>query len=273
MKKIDTIKAVYFSPTRTTKTVVETVAEALSEKLAVPWEVVDFTLPQRRQEPLVFGETDLVVFGVPVYAGRVPNVIVKYIATLQGNDAAGIPIVLYGNRNYDDALIELRDLMENGHIHTLAAGAFIGEHSFSRILAKDRPDEADLAKARRFAWEAVEKLKLRYKDDGPVAVKGQSPYRPYFKPVMKDGSHADIRKVVSKVKDTCTNCGICSEVCPMGSIPKEDVRSYTGICIKCGACIKLCPVQARYYDDQEYLFHKRDLEEVYERRAEPELFF
>ena len=30
--------------------------------------------------------------------------------------------------------------------------------------------------------------------------------------------------------------------------------------------------QARYYDDPGYIYHKEELEELYERRAEPETF-
>ena len=44
-------------------------------------------------------------------------------------------------------------------------------------------------------------------------------------------------------------------------------------CIKCGACIKKCPQGAKYYEDPGYLYHKTELEEMYTRRAEPEMFF
>ena len=58
----------------------------------------------------------------------------------------------------------------------------------------------------------------------------------------------------------------------MGSIDPADVRNFINICIKCGACIKKCPVEARYYDDESYLYHKHDLETTYARRAEPTVF-
>lgn len=87
-----------------------------------------------------FRQAILSVFGTPVIAGRVPNVLLKYLADIRGNGALGVPVVLYGNRNYDDALIELRDIMEAGGIRTIAAGAFIGEHSFSKVLGAGRPD-------------------------------------------------------------------------------------------------------------------------------------
>ena len=58
----------------------------------------------------------------------------------------------------------------------------------------------------------------------------------------------------------------------MGSIDKDNVAKYNNICIKCGACIKKCPMGARYYDDEGYLYHKSELEEMYQRRAENEIF-
>ena len=272
MTAVTTIKAVWFSPTGTTQKTVTKIAATLSRELELPLATDDFTLPERRTQALRFSSHDLVVFGTPVYAGRVPNVLIKYIKTLSGRGALGIPVVLYGNRNYDDALIELRDAMEEGGIHTVAAAAFIGEHSFSTVLAAHRPDAADLAKAEAFGNAVAEKIRSRAIGTAPVFVRGETPYRPYYTPRLKDGTPIDIRKVTSKITDDCTYCGICAAVCPMGSLDADDPAKFTGICIKCGACIKGCPRHARYYNDEGYLFHKRDLEEVYTRRAEPELF-
>lgn len=165
------ITAVYFSPTHTTKTVCETIAKELSLTLGIPWKSRSFTLPAERTAPLQFDPASLIIFGVPVYAGRVPNFLGKYIQQTIGNNAMAIPIVVYGNRAYDDALIELRDMLETCHLHTIAAAAFIGEHSFSRILAKGRPDNQDLGKARHFAQavaSAIENNRWRT----PIAVKG-----------------------------------------------------------------------------------------------------
>ena len=140
---INKVWAVYFSATGTTEKIVTKIAKTVAQKLGIEYGTRDFTLPVSRAENLKFNANDLVIFGTPVYAGRVPNLMLKYLATIEGNDAIGVPVVLYGNRNYDDALIELRDILEKGKIHTIAA-AFIGEHSFSYTLAKDVPDADDM---------------------------------------------------------------------------------------------------------------------------------
>lgn len=258
------IWAMYFSPTGTTEKVVREIATVLAKEKEP--EIYDFTLPQKRAQGKEFTENDAVVFGVPVYAGRVPNVLLKYLDTVKGSGALAIPVVLYGNRNYDDALIELRNILENNGFHTVAAGAFIGEHSFSKILAAGRPDEKDMEIVRKFA------SKIILENRGRIKVKGEEPIRGYYQPRDRHGVFIDIRKVKPLTADTCDNCKLCAEVCPMGSISFDNVREFNGICIKCGSCIKKCPKGAKYYVDEGYLYHKAELEEMYTRRAEPEVF-
>ena len=273
--KFNRVWAVYFSATGTTKRLVTAVADNLSQKFGVPCESFDFTLPEERKAPKRFEADDLVVFGTPVYAGRVPNILLKYLMTLEGGGAAAVPLVLYGNRDYDDALIELRDVLEKTGFHTLTAGAFIGEHSFSDVLAAGRPDRQDMEKAQVFAELTYEKAAAitNIQDASPVAVKGTpAPYRGYYQPRDRKGTPVDIRKVKPLTGDTCTDCKLCSAVCPMGSISPEDPSQYTGICIKCGACVKKCPKGAKYYDDAGYLNHNTELEEGYKRRGEVKLY-
>lgn len=267
--------AVYFSATDTTKKTVLTIADEAARLLGAEREDYDFTLPGMRENGFAAGKDDLVIFGTPVYAGRVPNVLLKYLATIQGNGALAVPVVLFGNRNFDDGLIELRDILENTGFHTVAAVAFVGEHSFSKTLAAGRPDADDMKEALAFAGKVAEKVKGLPEGEAPAPVEVEGvphPYRGYYQPRDRKGVSIDIRKVKSLVSDACDDCKICADVCPMGSISHENVREYTGICIKCGACIKKCPKQARYYEDEGYLYHQHELEEGYTRRAAISLF-
>lgn len=266
------IWAVYFSPTNTTKKTVTTIATTLAQQLGSPLEQLDFTLPKVREKVAAFAPNDLVVLGTPVIAGRVPNVLLPYLNTLVGNGALAVPVVCYGNRNYDDALIELRNLLETHGFHTIAGGAFIGEHSFSKTLGGGRPDKLDLPIMEKFGRDIAAKISSGKIPTEPVFVKGETPIRDYYKPRDREGHFVDIRKVKPKTNDNCNNCGLCAMVCPMGSINPENVREYQGICIKCGACVKKCPQGAKYYDDPDYLYHKLELELEFERRAEPEVF-
>ena len=270
------IWAVYFSGTGTTRRTVERIASGLAEKLALPVEKVDFSRPQVRQQELRFDAADLVVFGTPVYAGRVPNVLLPFLQKkIAGGDALAVPVVLFGNRNYDDALIELRNILAADGLHPVAAAAFVGEHSFSRTLGQGRPNENDEALMDEFAAKTADLVRrLPAAPEKPVAVRGQEPLRPYYTPRDRAGNPINILKVKPKTDMTrCGGCGLCAEMCPMGSIDPTDVSAVRGICIKCCACVKGCPTGAKYFDDAGYLYHQHELEAQYARPAENEVFY
>lgn len=270
------IWAVYFSGTGTTRRTVERIASGLAEKLSLPVEKVDFSRPPVRQQELRFDAADLVVFGTPVYAGRVPNVLLPFLQKkIAGGDALAVPVVLFGNRNYDDALIELRNILAADGLHPVAAAAFVGEHSFSRTLGQGRPNENDEALMDEFAAKTADLVRrLPAAPEKPVAVRGQEPLRPYYTPRDRAGNPINILKVKPKTDMTrCGGCGLCAEICPMGSIDPTDVSAVRGICIKCCACVKGCPTGAKYFDDAGYLYHRHELEAQYARPAENEVFY
>lgn len=274
--KLEKIWAVYFSGTGTTRRTVERIAGGIASRLNLTAERVDFSRPAVRQETLRFGEKDLVVFGTPVYAGRVPNVLLPFLRErVVGGGALAVPVVLFGNRNYDDALIELRNILAADGMHPIAAGAFVGEHSFSRVLGADRPNAEDEALMDEFAARVAELAAGL--DAAPVksaAVRGQEPLRPYYTPRDRAGNPINILKVKPKTDlSRCGGCGLCADLCPMGSIDPADVSAVRGICIKCCACVKDCPTGAKFFDDAGYLYHQHELEAQYARPAENEVFY
>ncbi len=155
--KISRVWTVSFSPTGTSKKTIDAIASSISggEQASL-----DLTYPLAADEQS-FGADELVVIGVPVYAGRVAPLAVQRLEKIQGNTTPAVLVVLYGNRDYEDALIELRDIARAASFVPVAASAFVGEHSYSAPempIAQGRPDQDDLDSASAFGSRISEKI-------------------------------------------------------------------------------------------------------------------
>ena len=272
--QIKKVWGVWFSATGTTEKVVNTLAKDIAGKLNVPFESHSFNTPAARKQELSFSADELVILGVPVYAGRVPNLILPYVqGSIKADGALAVPVVLYGNRNFDDGLMELRNVMRDNGFKPIAAGAFVGEHSFSTTLGAGRPDADDMTLCAQLAEKTVERVNAGVTE--LVAVEGCDPIRPYYTPRDRNGEPIkDFLKAKPMTDaDKCVKCGLCAQLCPMGSIDAEDFSNVAGKCIKCCACVKKCPTGAKYIDHEGYLYHQHELEDVYGvRRAETKIF-
>ena len=146
-------------------------------------------------------------------------------------------LVTYGNRQFDDALLELHDLALIRGFAPSAAASVVSEHSLSTAdspMAAGRPDTEDLGKARDFGAAVLAKLKSGA--SGLSIVPGNRPFKPY-----PDFHRAPV------TSDNCTACGFCVSACPTGAIYIERDKALTREqdCIVCQACVKGCPEKAR----------------------------
>lgn len=260
--KYTTTHTICYSPTRTSAEVAAHVTRGTAPERIVE---TDLTC-DRDTRPIRIGN-ELAVIAAPVYAGRIAPVARERFSRLQGEGTPAILLAVYGNRDYEDALIELRDLAVSRGFVPLAAGAFIGEHSYSRPgmpVAEGRPDRSDLAAAESFGRQAAEKLaSVSSPADLPaVTVPGNIPY----KEVKPSTPAAPVT-----LKENCTACGLCIELCPTAAIRFDDegeIATDPLLCTKCCACVKECPNQARIFDTP----YTAMLHTNFSARREPETF-
>ncbi|WP_163340654.1 EFR1 family ferrodoxin [Desulfopila sp. IMCC35008] len=262
--KIDRVQTLYFSPTGTTKTVVTEMSREYFGSKAPCFDLTypEYTLPQD------LSTGDLVFVGVPVYAGRVPALAVERLEGLQGNGASMVVTVVYGNREYEDALLELRNMALEHGFRVVAGCAFIGEHSFSTgelPIAAGRPDEDDLKIARKFAQQIRDNVKgLAEKGRGHLDVPGDKPY--------KEGM-MNLPFTVQVDEEKCTLCETCISTCPAGAISLSgQIIMSADLCILCCACIKGCPEEAVSLTAPPIMEKVVWLHENCKERKEPALF-
>jgi len=173
--------------------------------------------------------------------------------------------VLYGNRHYDDALLELKNTADEKGFAPIAAGAFVGEHSYTRNVGANRPDVSDARAQAEFGRRFLEKASADSSIPAPtLAVPGHFPYE---KPV----SNLQIAPVTNAA---CVDCQACVEGCPVGAISRNDPRLVdSSTCISCCYCVKVCPNGARSMEDPRILAAINRLETQFMTRREAETFF
>jgi hypothetical protein len=167
-----------FSPTGGSACIANEVAKGMEVGNIKTWNITK-EIPT---EQVWMGQGPVIV-SAPVYGGRIPGIALERLQKFNGERTPAIVLVTYGNRDYEDALKELCDVLTQQGFVPLAAGAFIAEHSYSTQempIAQGRPDEADKETARRFgaqvvtAWSKKEKTQYTPTE---IQVKANFPYK------------------------------------------------------------------------------------------------
>jgi ferredoxin len=263
---IPSVELVYFSPTMTTKHIVESIAKGIQDG---PFEHIDLTPPTAKKQEFEEFHSELAIVGTPVYGGRVPIDAISRLQRLKAHNTPAVVVVVYGNRAYDDALLELKTIASEIGFKPIAGGAFIGEHSFSTgetPIASGRPDVKDIEKAVEFGKKIRERIeKTKDLEDIPsLHVSGNYPYMER----QQLGAAFPIVK-----EELCNMCGKCAEVCPTATITlATTVTIKQDTCIECFACVKNCPTNAIIFENPILKEVAKWLSTNYSERKEPEIY-
>lgn len=228
--EVRNVCSVIFSPCGGTREVLG----AITEGLPLSKMKYDVTLPRDRGASLKFSKEDLVFFGFPVYGGRTPRNAPVIFETLSGDGTPAVLVAVYGNRDYDGALLDLHKLARSRGFVPVAASAAVAEHSLVPAVAGGRPDADDRAALAQFGREVLARVR-----EGVSEIEAPGAYPNLSTPP------ADAFRIEAD-PSLCTECGICFQKCPNEAIAKNDLRhTDSAKCILCCACIKYCPEKAR----------------------------
>ena len=228
--------AVYFSPTGNSKKAVSSIGELP----CVTVKTFDITGNVEVPETDLSG-FDFVVFGAPVYAGRIPACSVERFKKMKGSGTPCALVLTYGNRAYEDAPRGLGDIV--------AANGF--------RIQLGRPNKDDIAELQEFFFHMLAKAE----EPETVVPPGNYPYK--------------VVEAKAKFKPTtnsnCLACGMCVRDCPVGAI-EEDIKTVNDNCIGCMRCVKNCPMKAKSVVAQAFSDFEKLLSERLKNRKENEFF-
>lgn len=222
---------IYFSPTGSTKAVVQYMGKQFGEA-----ENIDLS---REVAPRTLSAEDFCVIGVPSFGGRVPGIATQRLGQLRGDHTPAVILTTYGNRAYEDTLLELKGTLEGRGFVCIGAAAVVTQHSIMREYGQGRPNEEDFRAMAAFA----EEIRGRLNNPQSVTVPGNRPYR-----------EVRVAPMGITVSESCKRCGLCVESCPVQAIPADDPKvTDTAKCISCMRCVALCPAQARTCDSAKVM--------------------
>ncbi|MFI3227752.1 MAG: 4Fe-4S binding protein [Clostridia bacterium] len=229
---INNASAIYFSPTESTK---KTTLQVLSA-FDTPKDEIDLTSFKSKLNKTSFAYDEIVIFGAAVHGGRVPAPFLEKLEEISGRNTPAVLVVTYGNRDYEDILLEMKDFIEKRGFIVIGAAAIIAQHSIIRSVAAERPDINDIVEINGFINKLLFKVN-QFDDviDMDVEVPGNFPYRIFSGVPLKP-----------KANRMCDKCGKCVDLCPVNAInPQNPSKTDKKICISCMRCIKYCPNSAR----------------------------
>lgn len=257
---IDNVTVFHFSPNGSTRKTALNVIQGLG---SIPVKEVDLSDFKTRWTKTAVDANTLAVFAFPVYSGRLPQVAKEIFNHFSSEGALAVAIVVYGNRDYDDALLELKNNLITCGFKPMAAAAFIAEHVMNSQVGNQRPDSADFEKQVAFGQKIKAKIDgLKNSSEASVEVSGNFPYR----------EQSDF-PIAPTVNDTCNSCMKCVKSCPVCAIdPVNPTRTDPFRCILCLRCVKICPNNARAITSPKFMLTIEKLGLMCTVRKEPSLF-
>lgn len=239
----------YFSGTENTKYI----AEQFSNKLLTNGDSVDIASMEEKDIP---EKMDLLIIGGPIYAGNIPENLIKYILRKTPKTDKFTNAFVYttsaGLLNANGVYSMASKLEKKGY-------KIIGMESFAMprnfYFGRYEPMKEDYIK------EMIENAKLKIDINAEKIIKNNfDKIEVKHKGILKLDLLEELFSVISrlmgksfKVNENCIKCMKCVKNCPTKNISeKKGVFKYGMSCMMCTRCIHNCPAHAITFGKKLY---------------------
>ena len=242
---------IIFSPTGGTEKVAHIIGSHWSESTVR----IDLSDAKTDFAKCAISKEDQVLIAMPSFGGRAPAVAIERLKKIAGHGAKCTLVCVYGNRAYEDTLVEMEDAAKESGFRVVAAVAAVAEHSIMPQYAAGRPDASDKKQLEQFAEQ------IAGKTEAAVSIPGNRPYK-------KAGGAG----FVPKPSKNCVKCDVCVKNCPVQAIDPEKLTADSKKCIACMRCVKQCPHNARKVNGAMVSVAAMAIKKACSVRKENELF-
>lgn len=246
---------IYFSPTGSSKGVNDKIIKAFKNK-----EKIDIDLCENNIKNTEIEKGSICIISMPCYGGRIPKTALERLLHIRGNGSLAVVCISYGNRAYEDSLLELANECEKLNFKIIAGCSAVTEHNIMHVFGKGRPDKSDVEEIEKFANSVLNKLDK--KDYSKPNFKGNYTYKEWKSNIIP----------ILFNEEKCGKCGLCVEKCPVNAISKENMQTDLDKCINCMRCIEICPKKCRKLPDNVLSMIIEKMKPVCESRKENEFF-
>lgn len=195
-------------------------------------------------------QDSLLFIGSPVYAFHAVPPVMEFIEHLPDNGRGySVPFVTWGAVTSGIALHEMGKLLDKKGFPILGAAKITASHSlmwqFDHPLGEGRPDAHDDQKVAEMVKNVIAKLQAQPVSTVLPAALNSQPDEVYNS--MAQLSIKAARQMLPQrqvIRELCTQCPVCSELCPAGAITRDPYPCFGESCILCYNCMRLCPEKA-----------------------------
>jgi ferredoxin/flavodoxin len=275
---------VYFSPAGSTRHVAEVIekqfqalgTETSSYDLGDDNSGVAAVISQQMDNPE--GKSCLFI-GSPVYASHAVPPVMECIAGLKENPRVfAVPFVTWGGACSGISLYEMGKELIEKRFTLLGAAKILAVHSLmwslEDALGKGHPDAGD----DHMIGKLVNHVHQKLHDAEP---KGIDLYdlayqtKENHEEMEKTGLQTARAHLPKRIIDTgrCSQCKVCSEVCPMDAVFFTPYPEFDDGCVFCFNCMKKCPEQAIIADMSGIWQRIRDRAAYFSERPDSQIFY